>query len=149
MSTIDEILFINVAFSISVLIAGILLFSNVIRNNLDLYLVYILLLSSICIVYSNNPDINTFAHLFFMGYVYFVSFFSNNIYLLTLNLVILLVMILSRKYFNECVLNKKQNKNNIFKRINDTFINTKGTITMGNILFCGMILLTLLRLCCA
>ena len=149
MSTINEIIFINVAFSILVLIASILLFFNVIRNKLDKYFLYILLLSSICIVLSHNPNIIDLTHFSFMMYVYFVSFFSNNINLLILNLVILIVMIFSRKYFNQCVLNKKQNKNNIFKRINDTFINTKGTITMGNIFFCGMILLTLLKLYCA
>jgi hypothetical protein len=149
MSTINEFVFINIVFSILMLIIGIMLFLNVIRNKLDKYVAYILLLSSFCLVFSHNPNIIDFTHFSFMMCIYFVSLFSNNIHLLILNLIILIVIILSRKYFGQCILNKKQNKNNIFKWINDKFINTKGTITQGNILFCGIILLTLLRIYCA
>lgn len=147
MSTINEIHFINISFCLLVIISITLLMKNVLQNTSDVYLVYILLLSSILLVASHNPIIIDFVHYSFMVYIFFVSFFSNNFYLLILNSCILTVIILSRKYYNRCVINKKQTDNGIFKKWN-AYINKNGTIEQGNILFGATLLLTILKIYC-
>ena len=147
MSTINEIHFINISFCLLVIISITLLMKNVLQNTSDVYLVYILLLSSILLVASHNPIIIDFVDYSFMVYIFFVSFFSNNFYLLILNSCILTVIILSRKYYNRCVINKKQTDNGIFKKWN-AYINKNGTIEQGNILFGATLLLTILKIYC-
>jgi len=146
MSKLNESSFITISFSLLILISCTLLNTNSLQYISDIYLVCILLISSIIIITSQNYNLTDFAHFLFMAYIYLVSIFSSNVYLLLLNLCILIVILLCRQYYKYCVINNKQTGIGPFEKFN-TYVNTKGTIEQGNILFCGTILFLLLKLC--
>jgi len=145
MSRFDETHFITISFSLLIFLSGLFLKSNTLRDTSDVYLIYMLLLSSILIISSQNSNLVDCAHLLFMAYIYLVSIFSNNKYLLFMNVCILLVILLSRRYYNYCVINNKVSSIGPFEKFNK-YINTKGTIEQGNILFCGTILFLFLKI---
>ena len=59
-------------------------------------------------------------HFLYTGvYLVIVSLFSNNLYLLGLNIVMLLLIVLSKLYYNECILNKIHNDKGFFNDINN------------------------------
>jgi hypothetical protein len=146
MSTLNESSFVTISFSLSILISGTILYTNTLQHNSDIYMLYILLISSLFILTSPNTYVTDFAHFLFMAYIYLVSIFSSNIYLLILNLSILIVILLSRHYYKYCVINNKQSGKGPFEHFNNKYVNTKGTTEQGNILFCGTILFILLKL---
>lgn len=147
MSKLNESSFITISFSLLILISCTLLNTNSLQYISDIYLVCILLISSIIIITSQNYNLTDFAHFLFMAYIYLVSIFSSNRYLLILNLCIFIVILLSRHYYKYCVINNKQSGKGPFEHFNNKYVNTKGTTEQGNILFCGTILFLLLKLC--
>ena len=147
MSTLNETYFVTISFSLSILISGALLYTNTLQHNSDIYMLYILLISSLFILTSPYTYVTDFAHFLFMAYIYLVSIFSSNRYLLILNLCIFIVILLSRHYYKYCVINNKQSGKGPFEHFNNKYVNTKGTTEQGNILFCGTILFLLLKLC--
>jgi len=144
MPPLNESVFTITSFTLLIFICCSLLLSSLLRDKSDIYLVYLLMSASVLLVSSLNDYLTDIAHLYFMLYLYLVTIFSNNLYLLTLNIFIFVVICLSRKYYNKCVLYRSHQGESTFKLINDS-INTLGTIEQGNILFCGTILLLLLK----
>lgn len=144
MSPLNERVFTITSFTLLIFICCSLLLSSLLRDKSDIYLVYLLLSSSILLVSSHNDYVSDIAHMYFMLYLYLVTIFSNNFYLLTLNIFIFVVICISRKYYKKCVLYRRHQGKSTFKMINES-INTLGTIEQGNILFCGSIILLLLK----
>jgi len=146
MSKLNERKFITISFSLLSVISSALLSTNSLLIVSDIILTCILLLTSILILTSRNNNINDFAHFLFVANIYLVSIFSSNAYLLVLNVLIFIVIILSRQYYKHCVLHNKHTGIGPFERFNKN-INTEGTTEQGNILFGGTILFLLLKLC--
>lgn len=146
MTKVNERTFINISFSLLAFISSALLSTNSLLIVSDVILACILLVSSILILASQNNNINDFAHFLFVANIYLVSIFSSNAYLLVLNILILIVILLSRKYYGDCVLHKMHTGVGPFERFNKN-INTEETTEQGNILFGGTILFLLLKLC--
>lgn len=146
MSTLIETsTFITISFSILIIISALLLTSKLPKYTSDIYLLLLLLVSSILLLVSQNCYMFDCAHFLFMAYLYLVSIFSNNIYLLFLNICIFVVIIISRYYYKFCVLNNKLQCTGPFEKFNK-YVNHKGTIDQGNTLFCGTILFLILKI---
>ena len=69
---------------------------------------------------SKNNTVCDVAHfLYCFVYLFSVTFFSENLYLLVLNVLMLAAIIFTRYYFNGCLLSKKQNHSGFFVDLND------------------------------
>ena len=78
------------------------------------------ILISVMIVLSKNNIILDIAHfLYCIVYLSLVTFISKNIYLLGLNIIMLLVILLTRYIFNTCILNEKQKGIGFFTELSD------------------------------
>lgn len=90
------------------------------KTKLDFFLSLMAIMISILLLVSKNIIILDFVHfLYTFVYLFTVSFISKNIYLLGLNILMLLVIIFTRYYFSNCILNEKQNNTGFFTDLND------------------------------
>mgnify|MGYP006239068183 CR=1 FL=1 len=90
------------------------------KTKLDFFLSLMAIMISILLLVSKNIIILDFVHfLYAFVYLFTVSFISKNIYLLRLNILMLLVIIFTRYYFSNCILNQKQNNTGFFTDLND------------------------------
>ena len=111
----------NICFSAFIIIMGIFYKLGFIKNSFDYYCAFIAVSTSIIILFSKSIKFLNFAHFMYLG-LYFLpmALFSKNIYFLSLNLLMLFNIILSRQYFNRCILNDKQNYKGFFYSISST-----------------------------
>ena len=142
---ISENAFVTFSFSSLVVACLTLLGLSDIRHIYDKAFIYFLLLSSTSFLLINNPYVIDATHLLFMFSIFAISLVSYNKFILLLNIVIVIIIVLSRLYFGHCVINIKQKGKGTFLKINK-IINNKGTITQGNLLFTGILLFTIFKL---
>ena len=114
----DTIL-INICFSSFIIIMIIFYQNNIIRNTFDMVSAIIAIIVSVFILCFKNIQILDIGHMLYnMGFLIPVAIFSKNKLFLTLNMIMLCNIIFSRKYYGECVLNKKQNYSGFFTKLN-------------------------------
>lgn len=111
----------NICFSAFIIIMGIFYKLGFIKNSFDYYCAFIAVLISIIILFSKSIQLLDFSHFAYFG-LYFLpmALFSNNKYFLSLNILMLFNIILSRQYFHRCILNDKQNNKGFFYSISST-----------------------------
>ena len=113
-------LVINITFFVFLVIMLFLNYNNLLENNLDFYLSILTIVISLMLLISKNNTVCDVAHfLYCFIYLFSVTFFSENLYLLALNVLMLTVIIFTRYYFNGCLLSKKQNHSGFFVDLND------------------------------
>ena len=113
-------LVINITFFVFLVIMLFLNYNNFLESKLDFNLSILAIVISLMLLISKNNTVCDVAHfLYCFIYLFSVTFFSENLYLLALNVLMLTVIILTRYYFNGCLLSKKQNHSGFFVDLND------------------------------
>ena len=103
-------LVINITFFVFLVIMLFLNYNNLLESKLDFNLSILAIVVSLMLLLSKNNTVCDVAHfLYCFVYLFSVTFFSENLYLLVLNVVMLAAIIFTRYYFNGCLLSKKQN----------------------------------------
>ena len=111
---------INVAFSIFIFLIAGFYYHNILNTNVDYFVAVVAIVSSIILLSSKSTRLLDVAHfLYCIVYLFLVTGFSHNSYLLGLNIVMLITIIVSRAYYKSCILNKKQHDTGFFININD------------------------------
>lgn len=111
---------INTAFSLFIFLIAGFYYHNILKTNLDYFVSVVAIVSSIILLLSKSNQLLDIAHfLYCIVYLFLVTGFSYNTYLLGLNIVMLITILLSRYYYKSCILNKKQNDSGFFVNIND------------------------------
>ena len=113
-------LVINITFFVFLVIMLFLNYNNLLESKLDFNLSILAIVVSLMLLLSKNNTVCDVAHfLFCFVYLFSVTFFSENLYLLVLNVLMLAAIIFTRYYFNGCLLSKKQNHSGFFVDLND------------------------------
>ena len=113
-------LVINITFFVFLVIMLFLNYNNLLESNLDFNLSILAIVVSLMLLLSKNNTVCDVAHfLYCFVYLFSVTFFSENLYLLVLNVLMLAAIIFTRYYFNGCLLSKKQNHSGFFVDLND------------------------------
>ena len=113
-------LVINITFFVFLVIMLFLNYNNLLESKLDFNLSILAIVVSLMLLLSKNNTVCDVAHfLYCFVYLFSVTFFSENLYLLVLNVVMLAAIIFTRYYFNGCLLSKKQNHSGFFVDLND------------------------------
>ena len=113
-------LVINITFFVFLVIILFFNYNNFLESKLDFNLSILAIVISLMLLISKNNTVCDVAHfLYCFIYLFSVTFFSENLYLLALNVLMLTVIIFTRYYFNGCLLSKKQNHSGFFVDLND------------------------------
>lgn len=113
-------LVINITFFVFLVIMLFLNYNNLLESKLDFNLSILAIVISLMLLLFKNNTICDVAHfLYCFVYLFSVTFFSENLYLLALNVFMLAAIIFTRFYFNGCLLSKKQNHSGFFVDLND------------------------------
>lgn len=113
-------LVINITFFVFLVIMLFLNYNNLLESKLDFNLSILAIVVSLMLLLSKNNTVCDVAHfLYCFVYLFSVTFFSENLYLLVLNVLMLAAIIFTRYYFNGCLLSKKQNHSGFFVDLND------------------------------
>lgn len=112
-------LVINITFLVFLVIMIYLNYANLLESKLDYGISILAIVISIILLLFKNISILDIAHFLYCGiYLFSVAFLSKNQYLLALNVVMLIVIIFTRYYFDGCLLNKKQKNSGFFVDLN-------------------------------
>lgn len=115
---------INTTFGFFPIIMGYFKYIDVLKSKLDNLLAILAVIISTIILFIKDIWALDIAHfLYVFVYLYIVSFLSINSYLLGLNVLMIGLIILSRFYYGECILNKKQKYKGFFANLNLYFMN--------------------------
>ena len=118
---ISENSFINGTFSFFILVMIYLNYKKLLKTTLDLYLSRLAILISVMLLAFKHDAIIDLGHFLYCSvYLFFVAVFSNNQYLLALNIIMILTIIYSRYYYKDCILNIKQNNTGFFWNLNNS-----------------------------
>ena len=114
----------NTTFGAFPIIMGYFKYIGALKSKLDYLLAILATIISTIILFVKHIWALDIAHfLYVFVYLYIVSFLSTNSYLLGLNVLMLVNIILSRFYYGECILNKKQKYKGFFVNLNLYFLN--------------------------
>ena len=115
---------ITIAFSFLIIIQVYFYTADILQTTLDYFVSILAILTSLLLLLFDNNKLLDLAHfLYCVLYLFVVTLFTHNVYLLTLNAVMLVVIIASRIYYQKCILNEKQNNHGFFTDLNDTVKN--------------------------
>ena len=113
-------LVINITFFVFLVIMLFLNYNNFLESKLDFNLSILAIVISLMLLISKNNTVCDVTHfLYCFIYLFSVTFLSENLYLLALNVLMLTFIIFTRYYFNGCLLSKKQNHSGFFVDLND------------------------------
>jgi hypothetical protein len=127
---------INIGFSSFLLSMLAMKYFNKLNSNLDYFLAFIAIISSIIVLTSENPKLIDLAHFSCCGvFIPLISLFSNNIYLLVLNIIYTAIIIGTRYFFSECLLNTKQDNKGYFVDLNSDIKEKLGIFWNWNYIF--------------
>ena len=102
-------LVINISFFVFLVIMIYLNYKNQLSSKLDLSIsILAIIISIMLLLFKNNSILDTAHFLYCFVYLFSVSFISENHYLLVLNVIMLIVIIFSRYYYNGCLLNENR-----------------------------------------
>lgn len=106
------------SFSLFIIINYYFFINNILKTAFDKILAFVGILTSILIIYSIFISYKSYldiGHYLYCGfYIPIISLFSENKYVLILNILMITCIILSRYYYKCCILSKKQNNNGYF-----------------------------------
>tara|TARA_Y100001958_G_C21240319_1_gene567808 strand:- start:568 stop:1023 length:456 start_codon:yes stop_codon:yes gene_type:complete len=112
---------ITIAFSFLIIIQVYFYMADILHTSLDYFVsILAILISLLLLLFDNNKLFDVAHFLYCVLYLFVVTLFSQNLYLLTLNAIMLVVIIASRVYYQNCILNIKQNNQGFFVNLNDT-----------------------------
>lgn len=98
-------------------------YQGILISKLDHILAALAILISIIILFFRSIQALDFAHfLYCLIYLFTVSFLSNNVYLLGLNVIMITVILATRYYYQHCLINKKHESKGFFADINSLVI---------------------------
>lgn len=101
---------ITIAFSFLISIQIYFYTADILHTTLDYFVSILAIVISLLLLLFDNHKLIDIAHFLYCGiYLLVVTLFSQNIYLLALNVVMIIVIIASRIYYQVCIINKKQN----------------------------------------
>ena len=110
--------FLNFWFTILIITLVLFYIFNIIKTKSDYFFATIGLLLSLVILISNSTSIIDFAHFFlFLGYIIPLAIVSKNKNLLILNTFVISVVLFSRQYYGECILNIRQKQEGYFRNL--------------------------------
>jgi hypothetical protein len=100
----------NLTFSAFIIIMIVFYFNDILKNCMDIFFAISAIITSLIILISKNDDLIDFAHFSYNSFFIIpAAFFSKNKYFLSLNALIIFNTMISRFYYNKCLLNEKQN----------------------------------------
>lgn len=144
--TLSEEIVLNTCFTVFIILMIYFKYVGILKSNLDYFLAMLAILISILLLFIKSAWAVDLAH-FLYGFIYLciVTFISKNIYLLALNVLMVVLIILSRYYYGYCILNKKQNDVGFFYNLN-TFIQRQiGYESLGDFIYLSYIVISLYR----
>lgn len=111
-------MFIDISFITLIIILVLFYIFNIIKTKSDYFFATIGLLLSLMILISNSSSIIDIAHFFlFLGYLIPIAIVSKNKNLLILNTFMTIVVLFSRQYHGECILNVRQKQEGYFSNL--------------------------------
>ena len=129
---------IDITFSAFILFMIYFYFIRALKTTLDYILANLAIIISIIILFIKNNNIIDIAHfLYCVLYLLLVTFFSKNLYFLGLNILMITLILYSRKYYNICILGLQHNNIGFFASLSDLLekILNIGILIMS-LLFC-------------
>lgn len=100
----------KLTFSAFIIIMLIFYKFDLLKTKLDIFFAISAIVTSLLILFTDNYHLIDFAHFSYnCFFIIPVAFFSKNKYLLSLNALIIFNTMISRFYYNTCLLNEKQN----------------------------------------
>ena len=105
---------IEITFLVLVLLMIYFNYMGFLKTKLDIYISYVGIITALIVLLVKNTTMIDIAHFLYCVFLFFITFFSTNTYLLGLNIVILMCTIFSRYYYGVCILNNKQNNVGFF-----------------------------------
>ena len=115
---IPENIFINVFFSLFMFIMILFHYLDLLITNVDyIFASSAIIISLLLIFVKNNTIIDIVHFLYCCVYLYSVALFSDNKYLILLNIIMIVNIIFSRYYYNCCILDNKQKHEGFFYNI--------------------------------
>jgi len=105
-----------------ILINAFLKYEKILKKPIDICLGYLATILSIAIIYgtySCTIPVLDIGHFLYSVYLILVAIFSNNITILTLNILMLIIIITSRKIYNGCLLSQFQKREGYFVNLNN------------------------------
>tara|TARA_X000000368_G_scaffold387684_1_gene348628 strand:+ start:692 stop:1159 length:468 start_codon:yes stop_codon:yes gene_type:complete len=110
--------FIDISFIALIIILVLFYIFNIIKTKSDYFFATIGLLISLMILISNSTYIIDIAHFFlFLGYLIPIAIVSKNKNLLILNTFVTSLVLFSRQYHGECILNVRQKQEGYFSNL--------------------------------
>lgn len=100
----------NLTFSAFIMIMFVFYFNGILKNSMDIFFAVSAIITSLIILFTTNNHLIDFAHFSYNSFFIIpVALFSKNKYFLSLNAIIIFNTMISRFYYNKCLLNEKQN----------------------------------------
>ena len=116
---ISENQYINITFSFFICFTVFLYYNKLLFDKVDYIAFYLSIIICLFQIFTKNIKLLDLTHfLYCFVYLFLVTFISKNKYLLGLNLLMIFNIILSRYYYEGCVLNRKQKKLGFFTKLN-------------------------------
>jgi len=97
-------------------------YANLLETKLDFGISILAIAISITLLLFENIAMIDIAHFLYLGLIFYVSFLSKNQYLLSLNVVMLVLIIFTRYYFDGCLLLKKQKHSGFFYDLSEKYL---------------------------
>ena len=113
-------LVIDITFSAFILFMIYFYFVRALKSTLDYILANLAIIISLIVLFIKNKNIVDIAHfLYTVVFLFIVTFISKNLYFLGLNILMLILILYSRKYYNECILGLEHDNIGFFARFGD------------------------------
>jgi len=121
---IPENIYMNVFFSLFIVIMIVFQYLGLLISNLDYIFAYSGSIMCILFIFVNNNKIIDLLHfLYCFVYLYAIALLSDNKYLLLLNIGMLANIMFSRYYYKSCILDNKQKHKGYFYDVNKNLKN--------------------------
>jgi len=121
---IPENIYMNVFFSLFIVIMIVFQYLGLLISNLDYIFAYSGSIMCILFIFVNNNKIIDLLHfLYCFVYLYAIALLSDNKYLLLLNIGMLANIMFSRHYYKSCILDNKQKHKGYFYDVNKNLKN--------------------------
>lgn len=129
---IDQDCIINICYFAFILIIICFYINNIIKTIFDKVVSVIAIVLSVFILLSDEIVLLDLAHCLYFFYLILIACFSNNIYFLILNILMLINIILTHLYYKKCILNNRQKNSGFFYNLINTINTNIGSINFFN-----------------
>ena len=129
---IDQDCIINICYFAFILIIICFYINNIIKTIFDKVVSAIAIVLSLFILFSDEIVLLDLAHCLYFIYLILIACFSNNIYFLILNILMLINIVLTHLYYKKCILNNRQKNSGFFYNLINTINTNIGSINFFN-----------------